>query len=232
MYLDVTEMQTFYASRLGRVVRRLLRDQVKAVWPDLADRRVLGLGYATPLFAAGTTHAPLQFMPARQGVMRWPRQGANRAALVEDDELPLPDNCMDRIIICHALENTDNMRRFLREIWRVLAPEGRLLVIAPHRRSLWALMERTPFGHGRPFTTGQMNRLLRDQMFEPLQSRGSLYGWPGNGPLSTRMLGLAERLGKREWTGMSGVILVEAKKTVEAPINGRVGERVAVPARA
>ena len=50
------------------------------------------------------------------------------------------------------------------EIWRVLSGNGRLLVIAPNRRGIWARFEHTPFGHGRPYTSSQLYRLLRDTL--------------------------------------------------------------------
>jgi hypothetical protein len=50
-------------------------------------------------------------------------------------------------------------------LWRVLAPEGKLLLVAPNRTSLWAQVERSPFAHGRPYSRSQLDRLLRDAMF-------------------------------------------------------------------
>jgi SAM-dependent methyltransferase len=214
------------------MTRRLLRERMRDIWPDLAERRIVGIGYAAPLFAGAPSGPSLQLMPARQGVVHWPPKSANRATLIEDDHLPLADNQIERIVVCHALENTDNMRRVLRELWRVLAPEGELLVIVPHRRSLWALVERTPFGHGRPFTVGQLQRLLRDQMFEPMGVRGALYGWPGNGRLSTGLLLGFEKLGRRSGTSFAGVIMMVAKKRIESHIDGRAAEQARAYARA
>ena len=38
----------------------------------------------------------------------------------------------------------------LRECWRVLRDDGRLLVVVPNRLGSWALFDHTPFGQGRP----------------------------------------------------------------------------------
>ena len=102
-------------------------------------------------------------------MIAWPRRGPNLSALIEDTDLPLPNGCIDRVIIVHGLEVGESVRPLLREIWRVLAPGGRVLIVAPNRRSLWAQLETTPFGIGRPFTRRQLMRLLRDQMFTPTQ---------------------------------------------------------------
>ena len=55
----------------------------------------------------------------------------------------------------------------LAEVWRVLTPGGRLLVVVPNRAGLWARMENTPFGYGRPFSRKQLSRLMRDMQFSP-----------------------------------------------------------------
>jgi len=44
-----------------------------------------------------------------------------------------------------ALEAAEAQRPFLRELWRVLTPAGRLLVVAHNRASLWAQLETSPF---------------------------------------------------------------------------------------
>jgi alpha-ketoglutarate-dependent 2,4-dichlorophenoxyacetate dioxygenase len=48
-------------------------------------------------------------------------------------------------------------------------PEGRLLLIVPNRRGIWARLDSTPFGHGRPYSRGQLERLLGDALFTPLE---------------------------------------------------------------
>ena len=45
---DVLDLQAFYGSRQGQLVRRLVGRQIRSLWPDLSGARVLGLGYATP----------------------------------------------------------------------------------------------------------------------------------------------------------------------------------------
>jgi len=140
MYLDVVDLRAFYADRLGGIARRLIGEKVKRRWPSVAGERVLSIGYATPYLgdlAAGAERV-LAFMPAVQGVVNWPGGGPNAAALVEDDALPLPDAAIDRVLAIHSLEMAANARDQLREIWRVLAPGGRVILVVPNRRGLWA----------------------------------------------------------------------------------------------
>jgi SAM-dependent methyltransferase len=218
MFHDVIELRDFYAKRTGEVARHLIRRQIRAVWPDLTAQRVLGIGYATPFLRQFREEAErvLAFMPAQQGVLRWPPEGPNAVALVDETALPLPDYSMDRVLLAHALENAEHLRHLLREAWRVLMGDGRLLVVAPNRRGLWAHSERTPFGHGHPYSANQLAKLLRDEMFLPMQTRHAVFVPPTR---SRTLLGSApaiERLGQRYLTGFGGVVMIEAAKQIYA----------------
>ena len=105
--------------------------------------------------------------------------------MAEEDALPFPDLCFDRILLVHGLEMAENARRLLRETWRVLKDDGRLLVVAPNRRGLWAHTEHTPFGHGQPYSPGQVSRLLARHMFH-VEHRDSALFTPPWGPFLRR----------------------------------------------
>src|SRR5437868_2805767 len=129
MSVDVIDLRNFYSQRLGVVARRLINRGVRARWPDVHGQRVLGIGYPTPYLGLFREDAErtLAFMPALQGVMRWPTARPTLAALVDERELPLEDSAVDRILLVHALEMSDDPADLLREVWRVLAPSGRLV---------------------------------------------------------------------------------------------------------
>ena len=55
----------------------------------------------------------------------------------------------------------------LREVWRVLAPGGRMIAVIPNRRGMWVRTDTTPFGHGRPYSRAQITQLLRHTWFTP-----------------------------------------------------------------
>jgi SAM-dependent methyltransferase len=219
MHLDVVDLKQFYDSRLGRIAARTLRHRLRTLWPSVAGMRVVGLGYATPLLRPMLDEAErvMAFMPAGQGVHRWPNNEPSRVALTDEIELPLGDSCVDRVVLVHTLENTEHLREMLREVWRVLAPEGRVLIVAPNRRGIWARMERTPFGHGRPFSPPQLNRLLRDNMFSPGATKAALYFPPSRGGVMLRAAVALERFGERLGaTAIAGALLVEGGKQVYA----------------
>jgi len=213
---DVIDLREFYHNRLGLAVRRILRLRLRAIWPDLQGLRVLGLGYATPYLRIFETEAEraLAAMPAQQGVSRWPRGKPGRVMLVDECDLPLPDASVDRILLVHALENSESVRGLLQEVWRVLTPQGRILAVVPNRRGLWAHIESTPFGHGRPYTPPQLTHLMRDSGFSPLQVQSALWMPPSNRGFMLRIANALERSGEWLWSRFSGVLLVEAEKQV------------------
>lgn len=217
-WTDVVDLRDFYASSLGQVAQRVVRRRIRLIWPDVRGMRVLGLGFATPYLRPfdGEAERVLALMPASQGVLAWPRDEPNRVALGDESELPLPDRSIDRLLIVHALESAEQVRPMMREAWRVLSDGGRLLVVAPNRRGIWARLERTPFGNGRPYTHNQLARLLRDCMFTPLRSEAALYVPPVRSRMVLRSAPAWERAGSWLFPPLAGVLLAEAAKQIYA----------------
>lgn len=232
---EVDDLQRFYASRQGQLARRLIHHQLKSLWPDLGGQSVLGFGYAAP-FLAGLEGAirSISLMPMPQGACRWPAEGRSRTAMVREEELPLADGSIDRVLLVHALECCGNVPRLMREVWRVLADGGRMVAVVPNRRGLWCLSERTPFGYGQPYSRGQLQRALDGHLFTPSAERTALFLPPTQSRLLLRLAVPAERLGLGVARQFSGVILIEAEKRIyvgtasPAPSRSRVRRYVPV----
>jgi SAM-dependent methyltransferase len=235
MYNDVVDLRDFYETSLGQVARRMIRRRLRMIWPDLSGMRLLGLGYATPFLRPflGESERVLTFMPAAQGVLAWPPDGPNAVALADEAELPLPDYSIDRVLLVHAVEASEQVRPLLKEAWRVLAGGGRLLVVVPNRRGIWARLDRTPFGHGHPYTPGQLSRLLRDELFTPERTATALYVPPTRSRVVLRSAPAWEKIGERWFTRFAGVALIEATKQIYAkptPARERRRRAALVPA--
>src|SRR4051812_29759011 len=223
MWSDVLDLEEFYGSTLGQTTARLLRARLREVWPNVRGENVLGLGYTIPLLRPFVEEAQrtLAFMPAPQGVTRWPREGRNLTTLVDEMDLPLPDRSIDRVLLMHAVECTEQVRPMLREIWRVMADGGRLIVVAPTRAGLWAQIDRSPFYQGHPYSPGQLAALMRANMFAPLRQTRALFMPPTRSRLAMRMAPAVERFGQR-WLGrFAGVSVIESGKQLYAGIAER-----------
>ncbi|MBO0735092.1 MAG: methyltransferase domain-containing protein [Alphaproteobacteria bacterium] len=218
MASDVVDLRDFYRTILGQVARRMIRTAIGHVWPDLHGMRLLGIGYPTPFLAplAPDTERTVALMPASLGVLGWSPDGRNLAALADEAELPFADYSIDRVLLVHALETTEQVGPMLKEIWRVLAGGGRLLVVVPNRRGIWARLDHTPFGSGRPYTMSQLSRLLRDERFTPVASGTALFIPPARKRMILRSAAAWERIGKRWFPTFAGVVLVEATKQIYA----------------
>ena len=229
MWSDVVDLRDFYQTDLGQVAQRMIRQQIHVLWPDLRGLSVMGLGFATPYLGPLRSEAEraVAVMPAGSGVLAWPPGERSLVCLAEEDELPLPDRSIDRVLLVHALESTEHVRSTLREIWRVLADGGKLLIVAPNRRGIWARLDRTPFGSGRPYTPSQLHRLLRDTMFMPITTGTALFVPPFQSRFVLRSAPFWENLGQRWFPTFAGVVLVEASKqiyggsSVEAKVKAR-----------
>jgi SAM-dependent methyltransferase len=231
MRRDVLELRRFYASDLGRAARAMVGRKVLEAWGDARNLDVLALGYATPFVAPlqPAARRVVAAMPAQQGVEIWPAGARNLATLAGEDALPFPNALFDRILCVHAIEESPDATALLREVWRVLAPSGRVIVAVAARNGLWANSEKTPFGHGRPYSRTQLAELLREAELEPSGWTRALYVPPVSW-LARSAEGF-EQTGSRLWPGFAGLVLMEAVKQTFAvkPKGSRARNRAVRP---
>lgn len=227
---DVRDLTAFYHTPLGRMARRAIFNEVQAIWPNLRNYRLLGYGFAIPyLRAFSGTERTIAAMPgplnSGNESFGWP-DGKNASLFCEEDALPFPDMFFDRILIVHGLESSESLRALLRQLWRVLAPEGRILLVAPNRASLWAQVQRSPFGHGRPFSKMELEGLLTEGQFESTRWSRALYAPPFE--TVTRTGTGWEKMGNRLFPGIGGVHVVEAAKSLYAAVTPGLPQGAAV----
>lgn len=215
MYRGVSEIRQFYQSALGRLTSRVLRRKIRLFLTEGAvsktETTCLAVGYPLPFLDEEAANC-VAVMSAGQGVERWPRHGLCRTVLTEDHLLPFPDQSMDKILLVHAVENADYLRELMSEVWRVLAPNGRVLLVVPSRSGLWAKSDRTPFGYGRPFSLKQIRQMLFDEQFIIEEARRALYFFPSHSRVLLGLAPLLEMLGAMLVPRLGGVLLVDASK--------------------
>lgn len=234
--MDVLALQRFYSGPLGEIARAAAIGRLDALWGDCKGLDVLGLGYACPYLEPlrPAARRALAFMPAGQGAERWPFDGPVSAALGDETRLPFADAVFDRVIVIHAIEEAEAPRVMLREIWRVMAPEGRLVVVAANRAGLWARADATPFGHGRPYSRRQLAGLLAEAMFEPTASTCALHAPPIAWAPLCALAETFERAGRVVRAPFGGLVMMEAVKRLYAA-SAKEGRKILLakaPARA
>src|ERR1700751_1090384 len=232
MSIDVIDLRDFYSQRLGIVARQLIKPGIRERWPNAQGQRVLGVGYPTPylgLFREDSERC-IAFMPAAQGVLKWPTARPTLAALVDEFSMPLADSAIDRVLLVHALEMSDDPEGLLREVWRVLAPSGRVMAVIPNRRGVWTRTDKTPFGHGRPYSRAQITQLLRQPWFPPTAGGEALFMPPVAAGWFLRSAFAWERVGATMSLPVAGVHIVEATKQVYRAIPAKRERTRLIPA--
>jgi len=235
MHLDVLDLRSFYyRTRLGWATRNSIRSAVESVWlPEDADgQTVVGFGFAAPMLRPfiPTARRVTALMPGQQGVMPWPRGAENVSVLCEEVSWPLDTGSVDRLILMHGLETSENPSGLLDECWRVLGPGGRALFIVPNRAGLWSRRDGTPFGYGRPYTLGQLEAQLKRHSFAPERHLGALFLLPSHARFWLKTGAIWESVGRRLPSGRAGgVVIVEATKQIYAPTHGGLPEAIKAP---
>jgi SAM-dependent methyltransferase len=227
MTADTHLAADFYGSARGAVTARILRGRLSTMWPDLRGLSVLGIGYSMPYLRLWRDQASrcIALTPAQLGAARWPTGASNLSCTAEEEALPFADLTFDRILLIHGLETAENARRLLREVWRVLKDDGRLLIVVPNRRGMWAYWDSTPFGHGLPYSAGQLGRLLATGLFRVERRDAALWMPPSPVRILLRGAPLFENAGRRLAPGLAGVTLTEAVKDVYAAMPVRAVPR-------
>jgi SAM-dependent methyltransferase len=228
MGIDARDAEAFYATALGGLTAKLIRGILLEIWPDCAGQSLLGLGFSGLFLRLWREQAArcIAVSSHHMGAAPWPAGRASLACMAEEDALPFPDLSFDRILLIHGLEQAENARRTLREAWRLLKDDGRIIVVVPNRRGLWAYAESTPFGHGQPYSQGQLARLLNGLFFTVEKQQAALFAPPLNWRLNVKVFDMWEAAGTLA-PQLAGLTIAEATKDVHAviPVKRRPARR-------
>ncbi|HYW57817.1 MAG TPA: methyltransferase domain-containing protein [Polaromonas sp.] len=78
-----------------------------------------------------------------EGLGKAPHVSTTRIALVTDSAaLPFPESSLDLVLLPHTLELSSDPHATLREVERVLVPEGKVVISCLNPASLWGLRQR------------------------------------------------------------------------------------------
>lgn len=212
------DLKEFYACKTGRIIRRIVRDKIMGSWNNAKDMRVLACGYALPYMRPYLTEAERMViqLPPRMDAHHWPDAENNLVMLSSASELPIETNSIDRLLVVHGLEFSDNPAEAFAEYWRVLKSSGRMIVIVPNRLGLWSRVDWTPFGYGTPFSAKQVAQFLREQGFVIEKTQGALFALPFVRGILLNVADIFEKAGSILCPGFGGLHVVEVSKQVYA----------------
>tara|TARA_B100000686_G_scaffold104630_1_gene111880 strand:- start:3448 stop:4200 length:753 start_codon:yes stop_codon:yes gene_type:complete len=214
---DIAE---FYARSQGRMIRRLMKVLLRDWWPDISGYNFMGVGYTLPFVGIYRQSTPISetlLMNTLHPPRPWPKLERNFVTVCDDRLLPIENQRMDRIFVMHSLETADDPDRLLRELWRTLDGNGRIILVVPNRTGVWSRAEQTPFGHGHPYTYTQLKRQLTRAGFTIERHQRALYLPHTRSRIGIYFAPWFERLGRRICPAFGGLLMVEASKQLFAP---------------
>jgi SAM-dependent methyltransferase len=152
------------------------------------------------------------------------------ALFCEFDALPFPDNSIDLVVMPHTLERARDPHLTLREVERVLRPEGRVVIAGFNPASLWGLRQRAGhlvrgagLGRSSPLYLPRAGEFigywrLRDWLrllsFEVEGGRFGCYKPPFASQRWLDRFGWMDRTGDRWWPVLGSVYAISAVKRV------------------
>lgn len=138
----------------------------------------------------------------------------------QQDKLPLESASVDLVYLAHTLEFANNPHEVLREAYRVLRPDGHLIITMFNPLSTWgAWRTLAKFGKGMPWTADFMSApKLRDWLallgFDIMRINYFSFSLPFGSCGATDKLSLCERIGRKLELPFGAAYLIEASKRV------------------
>ncbi len=210
----------FYRTPGGARADGLLAAAVETAWGDCGGLRVAVLGTAGPALGAVAGKAGWG-VGLRSGTQEPGPNSPRCQVVVETDSLPVADSVFDRVLLLHPLESEAQGAAVLREVWRMMAPEGRVLVVVPNVFGSWAWCGRHPFRRARPVTAMRLRRWLSVAAFKPQKVWGVLRAPPLPSTLYVRVAAAWERVP----VPFPGVWLADGRKRLHLPVPSRPAPR-------
>ena len=138
------------------------------------------------------------------------------------NELPFANESFDLITLPHTLEFSENPHDVLREVNRILRPEGRIVISGFNPISLWGLRQKLGHLTGHPFLPieGQFISHLRIKDWLKVldfaidRGRFGCYRFPSKGDYAKSRVDLMEKAGDRWWPVFGSVFILSAVKRI------------------
>jgi SAM-dependent methyltransferase len=212
-----TALKNWYQTRLGQSLGEQEQSLVTDTLQNLFGYHLLQVGRINDedwLSGSRVSHCEVMDFPSVE-------MGLDTAGLLAlPEQLPIQTDCMDVIVLPHILEFSQQPHSVLREVERVLIPEGHVLILVFNPFSLWSLWRwvlgwrrRVPWC-GRFLSTTRIKDWLALLGFDVLSIHGYFFRPPLQQRSVMQRLQLMESAGARLWPVLGAANLILARKRV------------------
>ncbi len=134
-------MQQWFETPPGRYLLAWERAQFDLAVSDIFGYHALQLGLPE-LDTLQANRMPHKWLALREPVTAPVGQGRLASLVTDFAALPFEENSLDLVILPHSLELNTDPHATLREVERVLVPEGKVVICCLNPASLWGLRQR------------------------------------------------------------------------------------------
>jgi SAM-dependent methyltransferase len=209
----------WYENEPGKTLAAVEQEQIGGVLANLFGYHLLQLGNTIPCDLLSNSRIRHRMVMLRPGVN--PPAVADTGVFTgEPDQMPIGNDAIDVVLTPHVLEYAASPHEVLREVERILIPEGHVVIVGFNPWSLWGLMrlltgwnKRVPWC-GRFYSSARIRDWLALLGFETIFNRTFFFRPPFNHAGLLQRLEFLERAGGSWWPRLGGVYIVVAKKRV------------------
>jgi SAM-dependent methyltransferase len=209
------QLSDWYSTPIGQLLGDVEQRQLDAVLPDLFGYHFLQMGSAGPSLLSASRILHKVVLDGHQKSGFYPSQ-----IIGLSEHLPIQPDCVDAVLLHHSLDIATDPRQVLREVERILVPEGHLIILGFNPRSMWGIRrflsfrsQDVPWGM-RFLPVKTIKDWLTLLGFDISVIRYGFFRPPLGRKAVVDRLSFMENWGQNWWPFLGGVYLMVAKKKV------------------
>ena len=213
------QLRSWFELPLGRSLQAIEAHRLRALWPPLYANVALQMGQLGSVDLMEACTAPTRLVLDLPG---FSVPSSTSAVYAAADALPLDSRSVDLVLLPHTLEFATDPHLVLREVQRVLTPEGHVVILGFNPLSFWGLWRLALARRGRAPWCGHFIHLVRikDWLklldFQLVQGAMLYYRPPLSNEVLMDRLHFLDKTGDRWWPMAGAVYVIVAKKQVAA----------------
>ncbi|WP_456373512.1 class I SAM-dependent methyltransferase [Thiolapillus sp.] len=211
---QIEALNRWFESNMGKMVLEHEREVLQQVVENLFGYYLLELSWLCnmPSYA--------QASPVRSFYRVSPCHDAESQLVAHPDAVPVAGDSIDAVVLPHTLDFAPDPRQVLREVERILIPEGRLIIAGFNPYSLWGLRRYLPGASRQLPWRGHFisARRLQDWVsllgFDTVQNYSLLFRPPWKKAFLRQRFPRMDKLSQQYLPRFSGVYVMVAIKRV------------------